>query len=133
MRRIDRSDLPALRSLLDDCFGADHLDEHLPDQTLAVPGVRLLAVLDGGGFAATVATRPTCAGALLFSLATARPHRRKGPAGWLVAEAGRSSARHGASHLRADVSPDVLPFYRRLGFCPDSRWRRYQRSHDAAG
>lgn len=132
LRPIGRSQLSAIRSLLDDCFGPDELDEHLPDDVLEVPGLHLLAAVDdNGGLAATVGIRPTRTGALLFSLATAQPHRRQGLAHCLVAQAARLSARQGASHVRADVTAGVLPFYQRLGFYPYSRWRRYEPVHVA--
>lgn len=132
VRPIDRSELSAIRSLLDDCFGPDELDEHLPDEVLEVPGLRLFAAgHDNGDLAATIGIRPTRTGALLFSLATSRQHRRQGLADCLVAHAARCSARQGASHVRADVTAEVLPFYQRLGFYPYSRWRRYEPVHGA--
>lgn len=133
LRAIGLSGLPAVRALLNDCFGPDELDEHRPDHVLEVPGLRLLAaVAESGDLAATTGVRPTRTGALLFSVATAQQHRRQGLAGCLVAQAARTSAGQGASHVRADVTAAVLPFYRNLGFYPYSRWRRYAATRSPA-
>jgi ribosomal-protein-alanine N-acetyltransferase len=132
IRRLDRADLPEVRSLLDDSFDVDDSDEQLPDQVLDVPGLRLLAAVDRAGrLAATVGTRPSRAGALLFSLATGPQHQGRGLAAHLVVTARQSTAQQGASHLSADISPDLLPFYQRLGFRPHSQWRRYTRERNA--
>jgi GNAT superfamily N-acetyltransferase len=132
-RALGRADLPAVRSLLDDCFDTDDSVEHLPDSVLDVPGLQLLAAVDRTGrLAATVGTRPTRTGALLFSLATARAHRGRGLAARLVAEARQSALRQGASHLSCDISFDLLPFYQGLGFRSHSHWQRYARQRDPA-
>jgi GNAT superfamily N-acetyltransferase len=128
VRALGRADLPAVRGLLDDCFGAGDSTEHLPDSVLDVPGLRLLAAEDRTGrLAATAGTRPTRAGTLLFSLATGPEHRGRGLAARLVAEARQSAFREGASHLSADITLDLLPFYERLRFRSHSHWRRYTR------
>jgi GNAT superfamily N-acetyltransferase len=127
VRAATRADLPALRRLHVLSFGADDSADYLPDAIFDVPALCLFLAVSptsAGEVLGAAGVRLRHRGALVFGLATAPQHQRRGIGAGLVAECMDWAAAHGAPFAVADVDAPASSLWAQLGFQMYDRWRR---------
>lgn len=128
--RIAAGEMDEVRDLLDAVFGIgpELARVALPDAALATPGQSVWGLRDTRGELVSCLGAVTVEEALVvWSMATARTHRREGHGSRLLRGVLADAWAAGASQALLQASPGAEAFYRSAGYATLERWQLWSR------
>lgn len=130
VHRLDRSQVATARLVVEEVFDYDAqlAVVAVPDETADAPGRSVWALVgEDGTFLSVVATMVVDDVISVWSMATARAHRRQGHAARLLRGIFSAARADGVRYCVLSASSEGEPFYRALGFVELERWQQWSR------
>jgi GNAT superfamily N-acetyltransferase len=128
-RRLELAEMDLARAMIGDVFeiAPELADVALPDAALTAPGQSPWGLFSEGELVACLGAVVVEDVVVVWSMATATAHRRRGHGARLLramlADAGRAGVQRSILH----ASPDGEPFYTALGYETLERWQIWSR------
>jgi ribosomal protein S18 acetylase RimI-like enzyme len=128
-RRLERGEMDEARALVADVFGIgpELADVAIPDAALETPGQAVWGLRAGDDLVACTGAVAVDEAVVIWSMATASAHRRRGHGARLLTAVLVDAAQAGLERSLLHASPDGEPFYGALGYSLLERWQIWSR------